>query len=280
MHVLKLNIAVLLLVLLQGCKVNTRPAKDRYSTEVTILRLRDSILQEGLDGEALYTLLGTIKPMSSVASFSFPLGNSDSSRRLDGDLVNRDSLRYLAKVKDIQRAIALIQLPDLKFVLVPYRLGYGKARILQLSVVRTSMLDSLLDAKRNFFGQYGFAPGTDPAVVVTVNEYEKKYERLRGYGYLFGYPDYAVDFFVNAFYQSDSTGKHVKRKFFQIPSYARAEGDFVYAYPEDHIPGQLDSNLYTRSLQVLEQYKKVRPKYQRADSSLRAYQLLQDLISR
>lgn len=266
------------LLLLVGCRV-VKPVqlKNEVITS-SVVRLRDSILQEGLDGEALYTLMGDVKPMSSVVSFSFPIGNGDSSIQLDEMVLPVDSLRYLARINQIQQAVSLIDLPDLKFVLVPYRSAYSKTRILQLSVVRISKLDSLLEAKSQFFGQYGFAPGADPAVVLSVNEYEKKYERLRGYGYLFGYPDYAVDFFVGAFRESDVTGKHVSRKFFHIPTFERAEGNFVYAYPVDYTPGLQDSALYQRSETLLKRYKLLRSRYTNGvDTVLRAYELLRDV---
>lgn len=266
------------LLLLVGCRV-VKPVqlKNEVITS-SVVRLRDSILQEGLDGEALYTLMGDVKPMSSVVSFSFPIGNGDSSTQLDEKVLPVDSLRYLARINQIQQAVSLIDLPDLKFVLVPYRSAYSKTRILQLSVVRISKLDSLLEAKSQFFGQYGFAPGADPAVVLSVNEYEKKYERLRGYGYLFGYPDYAVDFFVSAFRESDTTGKHVSRKFFHIPTFERAEGNFVYAYPVDYTPGLQDSVLHQRSETILKRYKLLRGNYMNSlDTVLRAYELLKDV---
>lgn len=265
------------LLLLAGCRVVKPVQLKNEIIESSIVRLRDSILQQGLDGEALYTLMGDIKPLSSVVAFSLPIGNADSSMRLDEAVLPIDSLRYLARINQIQQAVALIDLPDLKFVLVPYRSAYSKNRILQLSVIRVSKLDSLLEAKSQFFGQYGFVPGTDPAVLLTVNEYEKKYERLRGYGYLFGYPDYAVDFFVRAFQQSDATGKHVSRKFFHIPTFEREEGNFVYAYPIDYTPGPQDSTLYRRSETVLKEYKLLRSRYIKSDSTLSAYELLRDI---
>ncbi len=243
--------------------------------------LLDSILQQGLDSEALYTLLAPIKPMSSVVSFSFSPANPDSTKRLESDILTDDSVvQHLERLEQIQRVLNKLDLPDLKFVLVPYRSGYTKNRGIQVNVIRVSALDSLLATKKSFFGQFGLVPGADPAVVLAVNEYEKRYERLRGYGYLFGYPDYAVDFFVTAAFHADSTGILVERGFFQIPTFSRDEGHFVYAYPKDYSPTSLDSALYRRAREVLDQYKSLRPHYLRKDSSLRALQLLKDHLNR
>ena len=176
---------LLLLILVQSCKVkNVYTAGDSFGSP-GLMKLRDSILQEALDGEALYTILGDIKPMSSVAAFSFPIANPDSAKRLEPNLLFKDSLYHLKRIERLQNAVNRSKLPDLKFDFIPFRNAYARTRTLQLSVVRVSRLDSLLEVQSSFFGQYGFTAGADPAVVVTVNEYEKKYQRLRGYGYLF-----------------------------------------------------------------------------------------------
>ncbi|RNC66161.1 hypothetical protein [Proteiniphilum sp. X52] len=241
-------------------------------------QLIDSILQYALDYEAIYTLLGNIKPMSSVKLYRFPLANTDSLKQTSANIVDREKQgTYLDRLYAVQQAVNRLDFPDLKFVLIPYKSVQDSIRMIQLSVVRMSSLDSLLQAKEEFFGQFGLVPGADPAVVVSTIENADRYERYRGYGYLFGYPDYAVDFFVEAALESSKTKKTLPRKFFQIPVYAREAGSFTYAYPESHTPTiDVDSTVYYRSGKVLEEYKKIRNNYLNTDSSLRAYQLLQD----
>lgn len=262
---------------ISSCKTLPKRNITRTKHENANYRLRDSILQSALDGEALYTILGNIKPMSSVVAFNFPLGNSDSTRKLEENILKNDlQFRHLDTLTQIQQALNSIHIPGLKFVLVPYRSAYSSTRILQVTAVNIQLLDSVINTKKSFFGQYGFVKGTDPAVILTVNEYEKRYERLRGYGYLFGYPDYAIDFFVRAFEESDRTGKHVERNFFQIPTYSHETGNFVYAYPKGHTPSSIDSTIYRRAQQVLIDYKRIRPKYVNSDSTLRAYELIKE----
>ena len=277
-HLKNLLIIMVSTLFIWACSSTRHQISRPVSGKQTVLM--DSILQEGLDGEALYTLLGNIKPMSSVVSFTFPLGNADSAKQLDGDIVYADSLKvYQKRLEEIQQAINHINIPDIKLVMVPYRSPYRKTRVLQVNAIRISALDSLLKARAPFFAQFGLVPGADPAVVLTVNEYENRYERLRGYGYLFGYPDYAVDFFVKAFHQSDTSGKHVERNFFNIPTYRRAGGQFVYAYPKTITqPSAIDSALYKRSTVVLEKYKEKRNHYLNSDSTLRAYELILDYL--
>ncbi|MDR1370487.1 MAG: hypothetical protein LBJ72_10270 [Dysgonamonadaceae bacterium] len=249
------------------------PVTDRYS-----YFLIDSMLQYGLDHEALYTLLGNVKPMSSLVGFSFPIANADTSLSVNADILNRNEHGvYLDRIRTIQEAINAIQLPDIKIVMIPYESPWENKRLIQINVIRISALDSLLKAKEDFFGQFGFVPGTDPAVVVNTIEYSGRYERFRGYGYLFGYPDYAVDFFVRAFQTNDRTGRFVERKFFQIPAYSGKEGQFVYAYPKDMEPtAEVDSVLYHRANYTLKQYEQIRSAYLNADSTVQAYKLLKD----
>jgi len=240
--------------------------------------LIDSILQYGLDHEALYTMLGDIKPMSSLVSFWLPIANNDSLKKISANVVNRETHGiYLDKLYSAQQALNKLDFPDLRFVLIPYKASQGNKRIVQLSVVRVSSLDSLLKVKESFFGQFGLVPGADPAVVVSMIENADRYERNRGYGYLFGYPDYAVDFFVNSAISANKnkSEKPEPRSFFQIPVYAGNNGYFVYAYPKDREPtAVVDSVIYHKSEKVLHDYKKIRNNYVNADSTIRAYQLL------
>lgn len=277
---------LLILLLALSCKSKQQTAAPVYQIGIggSIIGyqeqpLIDSILQTALDYEALYTLLGDIKPMSSVKLYRFPLANPDSARQTNANIVDREKHgRHLDRLYAVQQAVNRIDFPDLKFVLVPYKSAQDSFQIVQLSVVRISSLDSLLQAKEEFFGQFGLVPGADPATVVSTIENAGRYERNRGYGYLFGYPDYAVDFFIEAAVESAKAKKILPRKFFQIPVYAREAGSFTYAYPEDHTPtAAIDSTIYYRSGKVLEKYKNIRNNYLNADSTVRAYQLLQDM---
>ena len=84
---------------------------------------------------------------------------------------------------------------------------------------------------RHLFGQWGFTANANSATVLSVVEYENKNDRYRAYGYLFGYPEHAVDFFVEASITEEETGEFVKRNFFTIPVEAGNSGDFTYAVP-------------------------------------------------
>lgn len=252
-------------------------AGNPYSLNAYQSHLLDSILQFGLDHEALYTILGNVKPMSSLVAFYYPIANDDSTLKTSGNIINkREQGQYLDEIQTIQGIVNKLNFPDLKFVVVPYQAAQGKTRIIQVSVIRVSALDSLLKAKESFFGQFGLVPGVDPIVVMSVIENADRYERNRGYGYLFGYPDHAVDFFIDATKEFYDTGNFAKRKFFNIPAYAGKEGFFVYANPADYTPTAIDSTIYHRAGEILKEYKQIRPHYLKSDSTVQAYKLLQD----
>lgn len=258
-------------------------SKKNLSTTIVAVttqetQLIDSILQYGLDHEALYTLLSDIKPMSSLITFYYPIANDDSLKKTSAHILERSKHgAYLDKLYSVQQALNRLNFPDLEFVMIPYQRAQGNKRVIQLSVLRISVLDSLLKARESFFGQFGLVPGTHPVVVTTTIENADIYERYRGYGYLFGYPDYAVDFFTEASYQANVAKQFQPRKFFQIPVHARKDGYFVYAYPENHTPAaDVDSAIYYKARNVLENYEKIREKYMDADGTIRAYQLLLD----
>ncbi|MDR2955873.1 MAG: hypothetical protein LBV43_12410 [Prevotella sp.] len=142
-------------------------------------------------------------------------------------------------------------------------------------MVRVSVLDSLLRVKKSFFSKLGLSPGTDPQKVVATIENSSKHERSRGYGYLFGYPDYAVNFFISADLIEEKTNEIEPRDFFAIPVYTGKEGHFTYAYPKGHRPtADIDSVIYYRSEKILDNYRKIRKDYTNPDGTIKARQLL------
>lgn len=134
---------------------------------------------------------------------------------------------------------------------------------MEIYVVRRSVFQKKLVAYQSFFGQWGFTPSSNPSVVLPIVEYESRWDRNRAYGYLFGYPAYAVDFFVQAAktHDTDTAHKLINRDFFAIPVYAGNKGYFTYAIPKGQAPFASDSALYVRAATTLERYKTIRAKY-------------------
>jgi hypothetical protein len=76
---------------------------------------------------------------------------------------------------------------------------------------------------------------------------------------LFGYPEYAVDFFVEAGLHQRSTGEFIERDFRQIPTFTSRSGRFVYAVPKLSRPGPEDVALERRATHLLGEYRRRRP---------------------
>lgn len=246
------------------------------SNQVETLVLIDSILQKGLEREALYTLISDIKPISSLSMYTFPIANTDSVAYISGQAFDeQENQKYLEKIKKIQEGLNQLNIPDLKFFVLPYKGANKKEKNIQLYVARQSAVDRMLKEHRHFFGQFGWVEGVNPEILVTANEYGYKYDRLRGFGYLFGYPAHAVDFYTEAEYSYDTKKEFVKRKFFQIPTFERESGYFVYAYPSDYTPNvEVDSALYYKSVKVLNHFKTIQPNFKKEDGGLNAIQLI------
>lgn len=221
--------------------------------------LADSMLAYALDHEGLYSLLDTIKPISSLTFFSYAVAKDSSHSAMDYNIATNKPA--LDSILLYQRICNQLSNEKVKLVLVPFEQPHKGKRNMEIYAVNIQKFKSKIREYASFFGQFGITPESDPAQVITVIEYEKKYDRWRGYGYLFGYPSYAVDFFVSAGRQQDSTGQFVKRDFFQVPVYAGAQGYFTYAMPKDYKPGVMDSLLYNNAVDVLSRYKILRNKY-------------------
>ncbi len=281
--IMKKNIPYLFLLhflFLASCAV-VKPAKqvnsDYHKLSKADKKLADSLILLALDYEGLYTINSNLKPMSSVAMVSFNLANADTSKRGIREVVDLASVD-LQKLKRYQKVVNALQFGDLQFIISPFKSYQSNKRIMQISVYRTSLIDSLLNANQTYFAQFGFVPGTSPEILINTVEYEHKYDRFRGYGYLFGYPEHAVTFFTNATVESDLKKEFVNRDFFQVPVYTNEQGHFVYATPKDYKPTDIDSTIYKRATYVLSDYKNIRNTYMEKDSSVRSYELLQALL--
>jgi hypothetical protein len=213
--------------------------------------IADSLLLTGLDNEALYTLADTLKPMSSVKMYRLPL--------LSTNAIQKDSA--LQALRQLQYIANKLSNHQFQFILNPFERADSIYKNVELYVIRNKTLQKKIAQYQHFYGNLGITPNTNPATVLAITEYEQKYTRWRSYGYLFGYPDYAVDFFVEAGKSQDSTKNFVKRDFFQIPVYSGATGHFTYAIPKGYQPTTLDSSLYFTAQKTLQQYIITRKKF-------------------
>jgi hypothetical protein len=224
--------------------------------------LIDSIFAKALDHEALYTLLDTLKPISSIKFYKLPLLSTNKEQA--------DSAS--AALFNLQNAINKLNSKTFSFILNPFERKDSIYKNFELYVVRNKKLATAISNQKSFYNAIGISPLAKPETVLAITEYENKYNRWRSYGFLFGYPNYAVDFFVKAGKIQDSTNQFVKRDFFAIPVFAGDRGHFTYAIPKDYKTNEADSTLYNTALATLNKYKTIRLKYEQSNG-LQATQL-------
>lgn len=258
----KIFFAITTIFFLSGC-TSVRQLKGRNVPDYD-QALADSVLSYALDHEALFTLADTLKPISSVKLLRFAVAKDSTMNDGDARVASNDSLLQI--IERYQKVCVALSGGDWQFVLMPFNRTEKNIRNLEIYVVRRSKFQRELAEHPAFWGQWGFTPSADPSIVLPAIEYEKKLDRYRAYGYLFGYPDYAVDFFVESSKAQDRDTAHklVPRDFFAIPVFAGNSGYFTYAMPKGHDPDMIDSSLYKKAAITLEKYKAIRTKYKTA----------------
>jgi len=237
----------------------------------------NKLLAYGLEHEALYTLMDTLKPMSSLGfTLSYKIAKTESMKDGKAIVVNleQDSTQLaLQELAQWNRILKHLSNEKLSFHLIPFKQTWDGTRNLQILVCRTDVIANLMIKKAAFFGQWGFTESTDPSVILNTIEFESKNDRYRAYGYLFGYPDHAVDFFVKASIAQEQTGEFVERNFFHIPVAVGTSGYFTYAIPQDYVPDQKDSVIYRAAATKLAQYEASKSAKSDALSQIRQYWL-------
>ena len=129
----------------------------------------------------------------------------------------------------------------------------------------------MIERLQPFWSPWGITPCTHPAEVVTIVDRMPRADRWRGYGHLFGYPDDAVDFFVEAGLANDDgreVGPGKDREFVQIPTHVAESGRFTYAVPMDHEPTDADRALAERAALILAAYEQRRHHLRDADDTV------------
>lgn len=202
-----------------------------------------ALLNEAADHEALYTLAGGLKPMSTgIWRGSFRTDDPD-----------------LADLRGVRAALAPLR-TDIWYADVQvFSNTYDGERSAHAFVVHRASLARMVERFEVFWCAWGITACTHPAEIVAVVDRMPKADRWRGYGYLFGYPTDAVEFFIEAGLAAEDgreVGPGKDRRFIQIPTYAAETGRFAYAVPLDHVPTADDEALASEATRVLAAYTK------------------------
>ncbi len=212
----------------------------------------EALLLKALDSEALYTIIGGLKPMSSgFASFKFSVEKPD-----------------LAQIEATRRLLSAWRCgdelyADVKHFAATYNDEKTKEKILfaEAIVFNRPALAGKIGQYPDFFAPYGITANAHPMEVLMTIEHSQQSHRWRGLGYLFGFPLYAVDFFVAAGKEEQRTGKFVERDFYSIPTFVAAERRFVWAVHKGHDEGDEDRAIKSRAALILAEYQKRRTRY-------------------
>jgi len=205
----------------------------------------EALLLRALDTEALYTFVGDLKPMSSFTELRVPLDKLD-----------------LATVEATRRALRAWRCGDDYFADVHHFVQPHDNRLyLEGAIWNRITLGKLIAQHEPYFKRFGLTPSSHPMEVTMAVEYDTAPERFRGYGYLYGYPDYAVDFFVDAENQRKKTGRSVPRDIVSMPTYARSAQLYAWTVPKGHQENDVDERIRRQVLAILNDYLARRPKY-------------------
>jgi hypothetical protein len=206
----------------------------------------EALLLKALDSEALYTVVGGLKPLSSgFASFEIDV------QAPDWQAVDR-ARQAMAHWRCGEALTAGV----LAFARV-----YNGKRPLQAFVANVPRVAALVAERRPFCGALGVSPASTPAEVMLAVEHADEATRFRGYGWLFGYPDAAVDFFVGAWVFQQYTGWLVPRDFRSVPTFARDTNAFVWAVPKGAEDTEAARRIEAAAAPVLAEYRRRRAAY-------------------
>jgi hypothetical protein len=283
-------LSLLFLVCFISLKAQSAPRADCFPFEKMPADQRkraEELLLKALDGEALYTIVGHIKPMSSgfqTFQLTVRIPRTDSSEaektvlqlgaKKAEELTNDEKVRLSQAKQAIERQQMLGKIADTRQILENWHCGgelfadvqhyartYEGKRFFDTVVFSRPRLRQMLTEKRDFFSRWGISSDSHPLEVLYAMEYDETGAREGGYGYMFGYPDYAVRFFVESSNEEKFTGRFVERDFRSIPTFARETNAFVYAVPKGQVENEVDKTLRAQAERIFTSYKRRRAEY-------------------
>jgi hypothetical protein len=158
----------------------------------------EALLLKALDSEELYTIVSGLKPMSSgFASFKFSVEKPD-----------------LAMIEETRRLLSVWQCGDQLYADVQHFAAIynddktrEKIRFAEAVVFNRTVLAGQIEQYQDYFEPYGITPNAHLMEDLMTIEHSQQSYRWRRLGYLFGFPRYAVGFFVAAGEEEQRTGK-------------------------------------------------------------------------
>ncbi len=247
---------LMVVVTISGCAATTRVVSETNCDSDAVSAIDTfALLREAADHEALYTLAGGLKPMSTgIWRGAFEVDAPD-----------------LAELRCVRAQLTPL-CNDIWYADVQvFDNIHDGERSVHAFVVHLASFARMIERHERFWSPWGITPCTHPSVVVAVVDRMPKADRWRAYGYLFGYPNDAVDFFVEAGLAAEDNGDvgpGKDRRFTQIPTYAAETGRFTYAVPLNHIPTPADETLAAEANRILAAYAERRSRMRDAGRTI------------
>lgn len=208
-----------------------------------------------MDREALYTLASDLKPWSGGIDVEPSLGR-----------------------KDLERVTQTLRCgDDLEAGIQQYAIQDSPAEVYLL---RRSSLGRLIRRHGDFFASLGITSPRAPATeLLRAVERAPRYDRFRAYGLWFGYPEAAVDFYVDSARTEDESGRFVDREFVQVPTYESPTGRFVWAVPTGHTESAEERRIIREATRILSDYRERRQRWiQDEDTAPRSVELAREWL--
>lgn len=186
------------------------------------------LARQMLDSEALYTLTGGLKPVSE-GFWRTRFSEEECQSPL---------------VLDTRRTLKTLPLdPAFEVGVMVFARADGPWRYASAFVAHRPSMQALIRRRSDIFAPLGITEESPAWEVLERVDQASNSQRWRGSGLLFGYPDYAVEFFVQAGEEMERTQEFVEREFVNLPTFASERGRFVYAVPLGHVLRQEDHDL-------------------------------------
>jgi hypothetical protein len=233
-----------------GCATSASPTDSRDAPLSTVAE-RDQfreLLLKALDREALYTLVGGLKPMST------------GFWQCKIDVAAADT----AEIVRVRRALAPLRNQTYYADVQTFATAHDGKRHIEAYVVHRAALAAMIQRESTFWSPLGITPCTHPAEIVAIVDRLPRADRWRAYGLLFGYPNYAIDFFVEATERAREPGAEVgpgkDREFYHVPTASAVQGQFTWAVPIGHVERDEDRSIRERAAAILAAYQDTAPR--------------------
>jgi hypothetical protein len=264
--------AAVAMVATTGCASSAAAPAALDARQTELRKLASEMALRAMDREALYTIAPT-DGGTRIKALSTGFWQS----KLDAAAPKEESLREL---ETRRRALDLLDTRDLDFGVMAFATVFDGQRHVEAYVVHVGTMDDVLSRHAAFFGPYGLTRGTSVGEVLATVERMPRLDRFRAYGLLFGYPQYAVDFFVEAARdegkpegseEGKGAGKEaseggepaarrpiVPRDFVSIPVHESETNRFVWAAPKGHAGHPDDDVIRAQAAAILARYRAAR----------------------